>query len=230
MRLAGCPERVVGDGGGGRAGPGFRDRGRERAGPGAARGTDRPGGRRTGRADGSGTRSLGAGSLAGPGLAESRPDPAHPDRPADDGRGPLARRAGGDRRRVAPGLGHVPAVRHARRDRPGIRVVRQPGDHRSIGRFEDRADPRAGHAGCDRPHPDARFGLDRRAMGLPGVPGRRMASPGRDRAGRPRDWPARLQLLRPTFVAADDRGDRLVGRDDRHGLRRVLGRGALRFP
>ena len=185
----------MGEARGGRAGAGVRRRRRRRPGPRAARGTGRPGGRRTGRADGPDPRLLGPRPLAGPGPAESRPDPAHAERPADHRRGPVAGRAGGDLRRMAPGPGDVPDARRPRRDPLRLLLVQQPGRHRSLGRRGDRPDPRAGRARGNRPHPDPRLGLDRRAVGLPGVPGRRMAAPGRDRAGHPRDRPARLGLF-----------------------------------
>ena len=70
-------------------------------------------------------------------------------------RGPLAGRAGGDPRRVDPGPGDVPDLRHPRRDLLRILLVQQPGRDRSLGRRGPRPDPRAGHAGGHRPLADA---------------------------------------------------------------------------
>ncbi len=98
-------------------------------------------------------------SLAGPGDSEHRPDPTHRERPAFHGTRSLARCSCVDPGGLAPDAGHVPEVRHPRRDHPRILLVRESRRDRPLADRRPRPDPRAGDARGDRPTPDEGLGL-----------------------------------------------------------------------
>ena len=202
---------------------------RRRPGSGPAGGPAGPGGGRAGRADGAGPRLLGARPLAGAGPAEPRPDPPQPGRPArrpasSDGRPRVAAILGG----LILAWGMFRTLRQPRRDRLRLLLVRQPGHDRSIGRA--RASTRSSGWPCwERSTGSSHAGSDwiagfwaSLAFLAGGWPPLVADRAGRDRRSAGAGSSFSLGLLLPPLVTA------IVWSvaDDRHGLRRILGRGA----